>query len=801
MRSTPVALLGALLLAAAVPFSSVQAQTFRSAETEQPVLNGFGQTVAVQGRTLFIGEPLNAYRPGVIHQYNEGADGTWMVGAELMASDGDTGDRFGASLAAVEGRLLIGATARNESRGGAYVFEQNGESWQETAQLIPTDAAADDRVGATVALSGDVALVGTTRQAERAGAVYVFRYDGTTWQQEAKLTTPDTTASVAFGAALAVDGNWALVGAPFQGEGKVYAFQYDGTTWQPAGTLEAANLTAGDRFGTAIAMADGEALVGLPRASSGIGAVTRFAYDGEAWNEIGRLLPFDGSTQHAFGSAIAMAGGDVLVGAPGGFRSRIPGFVYRFVPDGEGNWSAADKLMTDGAERGTRYGSSLAGNADVVVAGLAGADYGAGTAVIFVRDGGDWREAQAPVFSTFEALSAVQGELVRCEEGDASGFDCGDMDLISFLPIRDIGGERGVRLNDIWGWTDPETGTEYALVGRMDGTSFVDVSNPYQPVFVGDLPKTEGSPGSAWRDIKVYQDHAYVVSDNAGEHGMQVFDLTRLRDVTVAEMPVTFEPETTYDRVNSVHNIVINEETGFAYAVGSGGGGETCGGGLHMIDIREPKNPTFAGCFADATTGRASTGYTHDAQCVTYDGPDAEHQGREICFSSNETALSVADVTDKANPVALSTAAYPNVSYTHQGWLTEDHQFLYVNDELDELGGNVTNTRTLIWDVTDLDDPQLVREFLHETTASDHNLYIRGNFMYQSNYAAGLRVFDITDRANPVPVGHFDTAPAGSNGPGFSGTWSNYPYFQSGIVVVSSIGEGLFIVKKKDVDI
>ncbi|MEM1271955.1 MAG: choice-of-anchor B family protein, partial [Bacteroidota bacterium] len=376
------------------------------------------------------------------------------------------------------------------------------------------------------------------------------------------------------------------------------------------------------------------------------------------------------------------------------------------------------------------------------------------------------------------------------------GFDCKGMDLVAFLPTKDIGGERGVNLNDIWGWTDPETGKEYALVGRVDGTSFVDITNPEMPVYVGDLPLTEGARPNTWRDIKVFADHAFVVADNAGEHGMQVFDLTQLRGI---EEPQTFTETAIYRGINSAHNIVINEETGFAYAVGSSGGGETCGGGLHMIDINEPTNPTFAGCFSDSNTGRSGTGYSHDAQCVVYTGPDADYSGREICIGSNETAISVADVTDKENPVAVSVGVYPNVGYTHQGWLTDDHRFFYVNDELDEIGGNVENTRTLIWDLTDLDDPQLVKEFFLETTSSDHNLYVQDNFMYQSNYDSGLRIFDISDTANPVEVAFIDTTPGGENGPGFSGSWSNYPYFKSGVIAVSSIGEGLFLVKKRDV--
>ena len=260
---------------------------------------------------------------------------------------------------------------------------------------------------------------------------------------------------------------------------------------------------------------------------------------------------------------------------------------------------------------------------------------------------------------------------------------------------------------------------------------------------------------------------------------------------------LTFDEDFHYDLVNSVHNIVVNEETGFAYAVGASGGGNTCGGGLHMINIQDPKNPTFAGCFAHTNTGRRGTGYSHDAQCVVYNGPDEEHAGKEICFGSNETALSISDVTDKENPVALAMESYPNVAYTHQGWLTDDQSYFYMNDELDEVQGLTTNTRTLIWDVKDLDEPILVKEHLSENRSSDHNLYIKGNLMYQSNYNSGLRVFDISDVVNPREVAFFDTVP-GEDFPAMDGSWSNYPFFESGIVVVTSGRQGLFLVRKRD---
>jgi len=392
-------------------------------------------------------------------------------------------------------------------------------------------------------------------------------------------------------------------------------------------------------------------------------------------------------------------------------------------------------------------------------------------------------------------MDAITGDEIQgSADGQAAAFECASVDLLAFLPLGEMGAGRGVITNDVWGWTDPDTGREIALVGMTDQTVFVDVSNPGNPVYLGRLPKTEAANGAVWRDMKVYRDHMYVVSDGAGPHGMQVFDLTRLRGLDGSNPP-TFEPDVLYDRINSAHNIVINEETGFAYAVGASAGGDTCGGGLHMIDIRQPKNPTFAGCFQDTSTGRQRTGYSHDAQCVVYHGPDSDYQGNEICFGSNETALSIADVTDKSNPVALATATYPNVAYSHQGWLSEDHAWFFMNDELDETGGGVSNTRTLVWDISDLDDPILANEFFHETKAVDHNLYVLGNTMYLSNYTSGLRVLDVSDPANPTAVGHFDTVPYGGDRPVMDGSWSNCPYFRSGIVVVTSQKQGLFVVR------
>ncbi|HEX9728017.1 MAG TPA: choice-of-anchor B family protein [Gemmatimonadales bacterium] len=382
----------------------------------------------------------------------------------------------------------------------------------------------------------------------------------------------------------------------------------------------------------------------------------------------------------------------------------------------------------------------------------------------------------------------IRGAVVNCNGSKAASFYCNGIDLLSYLPVSAIGGGPGVALSDMWGWTDPTTGAEYAIVGRTDGTAFIDVSDPLNPVYRGDLLRTAGTAARWWRDMKVYDDHAYIVADAAGAHGIQVFDLRQLR---TPGPPLRYVETAHYSGVTATHNIAINEQSGFAYAVGT----SQCGGGLHMIDVRTPLNPVFAGCFADSLTGFGGTGYTHDVQCIVYDGPDPDYQGHEVCLGSNESALSIADVTDKANPVAIARVSYPNVQYAHQGWFTDDRRYFFTDDELDEFGGGMAGTRTLIWDVSDLDDPVLANEYFGPTTATDHNLYIVGNRLYQSNYQYGIRVLDIGDPAQPVELGFFDTAPTRPNTPGFDGSWSNYPFFASGIIVVTSADEGLFVLK------
>jgi choice-of-anchor B domain-containing protein len=367
-----------------------------------------------------------------------------------------------------------------------------------------------------------------------------------------------------------------------------------------------------------------------------------------------------------------------------------------------------------------------------------------------------------------------------CVDGLSDIFPCSGVELAGWLELPEIGGGSG---SDSWGWKDEQTGRYYALMGRSNGVAFIDVTDPANPVYLGNLPRPPGVANNVWADIKTFDKHAFIVADNVNGHGVQVFDLTRLR--SVESPPVTFTMDAHYTGLSSAHNIFINTESGYGYAIG----GNTCAGGLHMIDLRTPTQPSFAGCYSD-------DGYSHDVQCVMYRGPDSRYRGREICFASNEDTVTVVDVSDKQNPVLIARHGYKQNGYTHQGWLTPDQRFFVTDDELDENQFSLSGTRTLVFDLALLDQAPAPAEYIAGGLAIDHNQYVIGPYTFQANYRRGLRILRIDDPASAAltEVAFFDSFPDG-DGLGFSGAWNVFPFFDNGTVLISDISRGLFVLR------
>ena len=397
----------------------------------------------------------------------------------------------------------------------------------------------------------------------------------------------------------------------------------------------------------------------------------------------------------------------------------------------------------------------------------------------------------------FTALSLVftlsASAQVPCVNGMAGTYPCRNMDLMKFMTLEECGCNPTGNTNDVWGWKSPVSGKEYAILGCADVTSFIDVTDPVNPIFIGTL--ATHSVSSLWRDVESLGNWLYIVSEAAG-HGMQIFDLNQLDGV--ASPPVLFAESAHYPGFSNCHTVNVDPVSGFVYAYGT----NTVGGGEHIVDVSDPLNPTYAG-------GYENSGYTHDGFAWTYDGPDADHQGQEIVIACNGRSgsdndkLVFVDVTDKTDCQLIGEYDYngqATVGYFHQGWITKNKRYFLMNDELDEMAlGNDQQpygTRTHIFNITDLDN--VTYEGFYEGTSPsiDHNLYALDQFIYESNYRSGVRVLDAIRVAESQlnEVAFFDLYPENDNAQ-FSGTWSNYPYLPSGIVLATSMYDGMFIVK------
>ena len=351
-----------------------------------------------------------------------------------------------------------------------------------------------------------------------------------------------------------------------------------------------------------------------------------------------------------------------------------------------------------------------------------------------------------------------------CINGYIGGqWPCANVELISQVPNEDMG---DMAANDLWGWTDPLDGREYVLFGKRDGTWFIEVTNPQLPRIVGELPAT-GLANSLWRDIKVVGHHMVVVSE-ASLSRLQVFDLTRLRNHLSIGPPMVFSTDTLLEGFSKAHNVVVHGDSDGVYVCGPNGID-----GFLVYDFSSPEEPTIVGSWSEA--------YVHDAQVVTYSGPDPDHQGKTIMVASCADDVRILDVTDPTDIVELSSTGPDPYGYIHQGWLSRDQRFFLLGDESDEISGLVEETTTYVFDLEDLDNwngsPVSRSAPTARTTTSTC-----GDISF-------TRATTRTDGSSSPSSGcrrdfkaHFDTQPELS-GPSFAGSWSNYP--DSGTIALS----------------
>ncbi|KAK3381205.1 hypothetical protein B0H63DRAFT_415941 [Podospora didyma] len=429
----------------------------------------------------------------------------------------------------------------------------------------------------------------------------------------------------------------------------------------------------------------------------------------------------------------------------------------------------------------------------------------------------DELDEQGVYDSTQYAKFDAQVDSVTCTNGVAAyvpgdpkyAFRCKNLDLYDFKTHAQLGSASG-RGAGSWGWTSP-LGREFVAIAQEDGTSFSEVTSKGKLIYLGRLPQYTTAAKSLWREIKGYKSYI-VIGSEAEKHGVQIFDLSKLLDVDPAS-PVVFSNErdltgfwTEGLPLGRSHNVVTNEEKNYGVATGFQPRNATLRAGLVFFDLTDPANPKTLG-------GTGQDGYVHDAQCIVYRGPDTKYFGRDICYGYDEDALTIFDVSDKKSIKVISNTSYEGASYTHQGWVLDPQwqQFLILDDEYDEVdeAGPAADGYPVsyIWDVSSLEKPKQTGYYKGLRRGIDHNQYVHDGFSYQSNYALGLNILDLRSvPSDPTgkgikEVAYFDTYPEDDKEPGggnvtFTGTWSHYPFFPSGYIVINTMDRGAFVVKR-----
>ena len=402
----------------------------------------------------------------------------------------------------------------------------------------------------------------------------------------------------------------------------------------------------------------------------------------------------------------------------------------------------------------------------------------------------------------YERLKVAKPATV-CDNGFAGDHACENMDLLSHVPLSSFSTNPSAA-NDVWGFYDINDGKEYAILGLRNGIGVVEVTNPEAPRMVGSV----SSQSTSWRDIKVYQhfnratarwdSYAYVTADSASV-GTMIIDLRSLpEDISVAASDKSdISAHNVYlSNVDYSMGVALNGVEPFLHIAGS----NRNGGAFNTYRLDNPLEPDSV--YSNGSSSRAN--YSHDvsSMVVTDDRKDTQCVAAgpycEIFFDFNEDNFQIWDKTQNSAPSRLSTTSYPKVSYVHSGWYTEDKQVVLVHDELDEMDYGL-NTTVRLFELSDFRSPALLSTWTGPTGAIDHNGFVRGNRYYMSNYTRGMTVLDISDTSSPKEIGFFDTFPISDN-TSFNGAWGVYPYLPSGVILISDISSGLYVVRDNTLD-
>ena len=313
------------------------------------------------------------------------------------------------------------------------------------------------------------------------------------------------------------------------------------------------------------------------------------------------------------------------------------------------------------------------------------------------------------------------------------------MQMAGYLPF-------GQGISDITGFA--QDSREYAVVGLFyDAAAIVDITDPLNPVELGRI----SGATNTWRDLKYWNRHVYI--------GTEAGDGVKVINVDNPDSPILVH---TITDITHSHNIHIDVD-GFLYIVGADEHD------IWIYDLAIPSEPILVSTWDGE--------YLHDIEVY-----NNKVYGAGITSGN----FNIIDVSDKSNPTTILSHNTGVGSGTHDCAVTTDEKYLITADEF--TGGHIK-----IWDISDYDNINLVSEYMTHPSHSVHNIYVRPetNLLIASYYVDGTRVLDISDPANPVEVGYFDTTEEIGL---FDGNWGTYVDLPSGYIISSDRQNGIFIL-------
>ncbi len=405
----------------------------------------FGGSVLVAGGYILVGEAAHEREPGTVWVFARNGGG-WSSVAALRGPTPRTGDGFGTALARSGNFVVVGARGSDEGAVYIYRLEDVGNVNAQPSSFLAIEQ--NQGFGNVLAASGDNVMVstGTGEQGEQTMGMFAVGPDGSSgWGGG-----PTVTAPASFGrmgsSALVLGQDLLALGDPFNDVVHLFERTSGGDRWEPAGTLTPpGEPSQGTFFGYSLAIGGNELLVGQFQA----GVIHRYAKVDGAWQSVGTLEPGNDEMRAGYGASLAVDGETLLVGGTQQFDE------YRRSGDEWIRTGGSPLYNADGALASTGTGLHLGDQ--VAVLADPTADFGLGAVTVFSRESGGWQQA-ARLVADHEPLPAITGGEITCEDGEAAGYDCDEVDLLAFVPWEELGAARGARLNDVWGWTDPRPG-------------------------------------------------------------------------------------------------------------------------------------------------------------------------------------------------------------------------------------------------------------------------------------------------------------------------------------------------------